>query len=122
PLAAPVTAAADPFIAVIRGRLQMNERADEPGSQKVPFFRKLEPNHKAVSRLNPDWFDEHTFMEAAYGTIKTPPRDRTGCRRRPDATRNDLSAAGGERDGRHRMRQRGGRRTGAGAGGRQPRH
>src|SRR5207245_2751587 len=90
---------------------QMKKQADG----QLPIFRKLEPNHKAVSCLNPRKVGECPFMEAAYGTVKTPPCDRADRRRRSDATGNDLPAAGRERDGRHRMRKRGGRRTGAGA-------
>src|SRR5256714_186522 len=83
---------------------------------QVPNIGKLEPNHKGLSGLNPRQIDERPFTEATHGSIKALSCDRAGCRRRSDATRNDLSAAGRERDGRHRMRKRRGRRTGAGAG------
>jgi hypothetical protein len=52
PLAAPVTAAALPDIAVISGELLA-------GRERVPAnFRKLELNHKAVSALNVDYRTE----------------------------------------------------------------
>jgi hypothetical protein len=53
PLAAPVTAAALPEIAVI-GDGSMKGKSD-----RVPVaFRKLEPNHKALSALNVDYPDK----------------------------------------------------------------
>src|SRR5947209_2134684 len=76
-------------------------------------FGKLEPNRKAVSALNPNCWG-HIITERPNGTSETLPRDRTDRRGRPDAAGNDLSAAGGERRRRHRVRKRGGRRTGAG--------
>jgi hypothetical protein len=52
PLAAPVTAAALPDIAVMSGELLA-------GRERVPAnFRKLELNHKAVSALNVDYRTE----------------------------------------------------------------
>ena len=121
PLAAPVTAAALPDIAVMSGSsMQVEEQGGFPQS-----FRKLEPNHKAVSALNLDYRTEQASPRPAqmlrrltHGTIKTVSRDRPHCRRRPDAAGHDLPAAGGERGRRHRMRKRGGR--GAGAGARRP--
>jgi hypothetical protein len=49
PLAAPVTAAALPDIAVMSGSSLQVENGQVPAK-----FRKLEPNHKAVSALNLD--------------------------------------------------------------------
>jgi len=55
PLAAPVTAAALPDIAVM-GWLQVLSRDVEKEAGGFPDFRKLEPNHKALSVLNLDYF------------------------------------------------------------------
>ena len=57
PLAAPVTAAALPDIAVISGSSLQVENGRVPAN-----FRKLEPNHKAVSALNLDYRTEQTSL------------------------------------------------------------
>src|SRR4030081_2103306 len=42
--------------------LQRDEKTDEKtGKCPVPDIRKLEPNHKALSRLNPRYFDAHSW-------------------------------------------------------------
>src|SRR6476659_4808159 len=60
PLAAPVTAAADPSIAVI-ATLHPDQRASRPALSfpmpgRVPAFLKLEPNHPANCALTPILF------------------------------------------------------------------
>src|ERR1700712_5421110 len=53
-----------------------------------PDIGKLEPNHKAVSALNPDGSGATPKRRRLHGTIETLARDRTDRRGRPDAAGN----------------------------------
>jgi hypothetical protein len=61
PLAAPVTAAALPDIAV----MGMDSMQAKKSGRRVHNFRKLEPNLKAVSALNVDHRTERTRQTGA---------------------------------------------------------
>ena len=74
-------------------------------NRTIKRFRRLTSTTR--QKASPD---RRKFEEALWDN-QTLSRDRAGCRRRSDAAGDDLPAAGGERDRRHRMRKRGGRRS-----------
>src|SRR5215216_6908933 len=117
PLAAPVTAAADPWIAVIATLHRKGNGPFVPTRGRNLCFSQIGTEPSSELRLISDTFR----WEATHGTIKASSPDRADRRGRSDAARDDLPAAEGERIRRHRVRKRRGRRTGLAAQRRGPR-